>query len=194
MRTVYVDVDTQIDFLFPAGALYVPGAERIVAAIERLNRFAASRGDVVIATTDAHSENDPEFQTWPAHCVVGTTGQGKAQRTLLDKRIIVPNSPVDIQIGGAQQIVLQKQALDAFSNVNMGQLLGRLNADRYLVYGVVTEYCVKCAALGLLQTGKPVSVVTDAVETLNAADSQAFFDEFEKAGGLLTTVSEVCAQ
>jgi nicotinamidase-related amidase len=26
MKTVFVDVDTQIDFLFPAGALYVPGA------------------------------------------------------------------------------------------------------------------------------------------------------------------------
>ena len=26
---LYFDIDTQIDFLFPAGALYVPGAERL---------------------------------------------------------------------------------------------------------------------------------------------------------------------
>jgi len=26
MKTVYFDIDTQIDFLFPAGSLYVPGA------------------------------------------------------------------------------------------------------------------------------------------------------------------------
>ena len=41
MKTVFFDVDTQLDFLYPAGALYVPGAERIVPAIARLNRFAA---------------------------------------------------------------------------------------------------------------------------------------------------------
>jgi nicotinamidase/pyrazinamidase len=194
MSTVFVDVDTQIDFMFPAGALYVPGAEKIVPAIERLNRLAASRGDVVISTMDAHSEDDPEFKGWPPHCVAGTTGQAKAQCTLLDRRIVVPNAHVAVPIEGARQILLEKQALDAFSNVNIGELLGRLHADRYVVYGVVTEYCVKCAALGLLRTGKPVSVVTDGVETLNPVDSQAFFDEFQKRGGRLTTISEVCAQ
>ena len=42
MTTLFFDVDTQIDFLFPAGALYVPGAERIVPAIARLNQYAAA--------------------------------------------------------------------------------------------------------------------------------------------------------
>ncbi len=41
MKTVFFDVDTQIDFLYPAGALYVPGAETIVDRIAALNRFAA---------------------------------------------------------------------------------------------------------------------------------------------------------
>ena len=35
MKTVFFDIDTQLDFLYPAGALYVPGAERIVPAIAR---------------------------------------------------------------------------------------------------------------------------------------------------------------
>ena len=43
MKTAFFDVDTQIDFLYPAGALYVPGAERIVPAIAALNRYAPSR-------------------------------------------------------------------------------------------------------------------------------------------------------
>ncbi len=41
---VFFDIDSQIDFLYPAGALYVPGAERIVPAIAHLNRLAAQRG------------------------------------------------------------------------------------------------------------------------------------------------------
>ena len=30
MKTVFFDIDTQIDFVYPAGALYVPGAEHIL--------------------------------------------------------------------------------------------------------------------------------------------------------------------
>jgi nicotinamidase/pyrazinamidase len=194
MRTVFVDVDTQIDFMFPAGALYVPGAEKILPAIRHLNRFAASRGIPVLSDMDAHAEDDPEFRDWPPHCVVGTTGQLKAQDTLLEKRIVVPNTPMDVATAGVEQILMEKQTLDAFTNVNIGQVLGRLNGDEYVVYGVVTEYCVKCATMGLLGTGRPVSVVTDAVETLNAADARKFFEEFRGAGGRLTTVSEACAQ
>ena len=43
---------------------------------------------------DAHAENDPEFAIWPPHCVAGTHGQHKAEATLLEKRVVVPNRPV----------------------------------------------------------------------------------------------------
>ncbi len=58
MKTVFFDIDTQIDFVYPAGALYVPGAERILPIVGELNR----RAPVLISTMDAHSEDDPEFQ------------------------------------------------------------------------------------------------------------------------------------
>jgi nicotinamidase-related amidase len=62
MRTVFFDIDTQIDFLFPAGALYAPGAEKIIGTVATLNRYAAKHGIPVVSTMDAHSENDPEFR------------------------------------------------------------------------------------------------------------------------------------
>ena len=34
---LYFDIDTQIDFMFPAGALYVPGAEKLLPRIAQLN-------------------------------------------------------------------------------------------------------------------------------------------------------------
>jgi len=37
MSAVFFDVDTQLDFLYPAGALYVPGAESIVTRVAALN-------------------------------------------------------------------------------------------------------------------------------------------------------------
>src|ERR1700683_5504186 len=82
MKTVFFDVDTQIDFMYPAGALYVPGAENVVGEIAALKRFADSQGIPLVSTMDAHSEDDPEFRVWPPHCVVGTAGQLKPEATL----------------------------------------------------------------------------------------------------------------
>ena len=154
MKTVFVDVDTQIDFLFPAGALYVAGAERLLPAIARLNQFAAGQGLPLISTADAHSENDAEFKQWPPHCVAGTTGQTKPGETLLSNRITLGfgRGPMELAQIPAQ-IIVEKQFLDVFSNPNFPALLDRLQADSYVVYGVATDYCVRCAITGLLATG-----------------------------------------
>jgi nicotinamidase/pyrazinamidase len=165
MKTVFFDIDTQIDFMYPAGALYVPAAERILPLIGQLNRKAP----ILISTMDAHSENDPEFQIYPHHCVVGTVGQQKAAVTLIERR--------------DQQIFIEKQTLDCFSNPKLLPLLAELNADRYVVYGVVTEICVRLAVFGLLKTGKRVELVSDAVKALNEDAANKMISEFVAAGG-----------
>src|SRR5258708_4579910 len=194
MTTVFFDIDTQLDFLYPAGALYVPGAERIVTQVAALNRYAASHGIPLISTIDAHSENDPEFAQWPPHCVAGTAGQQKPAATLLEKRIVIPNASFDLDaVNGAQQIVLEKQSVDCVTCVNLPALLDRLAATRCVVYGVVTEICVKNAALGLLRTGRRVELVTAAVRSLSDSASAQFLADFTTSGGVLTTVADVTA-
>jgi nicotinamidase/pyrazinamidase len=193
MKPVFFDIDTQIDFLFPAGSLYVPGAERLIPALGHLNRYAAAHGIALVSSTCAHAEDDPEFRQWPAHCVAGTTGQLKPTETLLEKRAVVGIAPGEYPVEEAQQILFEKNQLDITTGPNFYPLLKRLEASHYIVYGVVTEYCVRFAALALLATGTPVSLVTDAVETLRAQDSQTTLSEFTSRGGRLTTVAEVCA-
>jgi nicotinamidase/pyrazinamidase len=187
---VFFDIDTQLDFLYPAGALYVPGAERIVHAIAHLNRFAAQRGIPVVSTADAHFEDDIEFKTWPHHCVAGTIGQRKAESTLLEKRVTIPNRECDIDIVGAQQIVVEKQTVDVFAAPNLSRVIERLGVDRDVVYGVVSVICVFYAARGLLKIGKAVTVVTDAIEGLKAEDSKRALDEIRAAGGALATAGQ----
>jgi nicotinamidase/pyrazinamidase len=191
MKTVFIDVDTQIDFMFPAGALYVPGAERILPAISALNRYAVENDIPLISTMDAHSENDPEFTTWPSHCVAGTVGQTKPAQTLFGTRITVPAKATQVEGLNAQQIVLEKVTTNCFDNPNLTAMLEALNADRFVVYGVVTEICVKFAALGLLHTGKKVEVVTDAVRHLNEANRDAMLSDLTAGGGITTTVAQL---
>jgi nicotinamidase/pyrazinamidase len=167
MKTVFFDVDTQLDFVSPGGALYVPGAELVIPIIAALNR----RAPVLVSTVDAHTEYDREFQQWKPHCVVGCLGQRKASETLV----------------GPHQIVFEKVTTDAFQNPRMEPLLRELAAERFVVYGVVTEICVRFAALGLLKTGARVELVTDAVRQLSDADMESFYAEFQARGGVLTT-------
>jgi nicotinamidase/pyrazinamidase len=192
MTTAFLDVDSQLDFLSPAGALYVPKAERIVPAIAQLNRYAAENAIPVISTTDAHAENDPEFAVWPPHCVAGTAGQHKAQATLLEKRVVIPNRECGLAIEGAWQMIVEKQTVDVFQAPNLARVIRRLGADRFVVYGVVTEICVLYAVRGLLALGKQVMVVTDAIETLRAEDSSRALDEMCDGGAALARVADIC--
>ncbi len=190
MKTVYFDIDTQIDFMLPAGALYAPRAESIVDAVARLNRHATAAGAPLVSTMDAHLENDPEFRRWPPHCVAGTVGQQKAGATLLDRRLVIPLVDAAERIDGVPQLLLEKRSTDCFTNPNIDGLLLAFNADRYVVYGVVTEVCVKFAVEGLLARGHRVELVTDAVKELNSAAADALLNEFAKRGVRMTTVGD----
>ncbi len=145
----------------------------------------------MISTTDAHFEDDVEFKIWPHHCVAGSIGQHKAESTLLENRVVIPNRECHFAIDGAQQIVVEKQTVDVFAALNLSRIVERLQADRYVVYGVVTEICVLYAARGLLQIGKPVTVVTDAIRSLKSEDSDRALAEIRAAGGTLSTVAQV---
>jgi nicotinamidase/pyrazinamidase len=191
MRTVFFDVDTQLDFLYPAGALYVPGAESIVPQVAELNRYAAEHGIPVVSTMDAHTENDPEFREWPPHCVAGTAGQQKPAATLLEPRMAIRSARTDFELKDARQILLEKQSVDCFTNANLPTLLDLLNVESCVVYGVVTEICVKNAGLGLLKSGRRVELVTDAVRSLDDAKCAQFYREFAAAGGKLITAQQL---
>jgi nicotinamidase/pyrazinamidase len=170
MKQVYFDIDTQIDFLFPAGSLYVPGAEKLIPTLAALNRKAP----VLISTMCEHAENDPEFAIYPAHCVAGTVGQ------LKPAALMVPH-----------QILFAKPELNAFANPRLESLLHTIEADAYVVYGVVTEICVQFVAEKLLTLGKPVIIVSDAIQPLDPTKADAFLQKFKADGGIVKPSAEL---
>ncbi len=193
---LFWDVDTQVDFMYPEGKLYVPGAEKIIDNARRLTDFAAQRAIPIIASTDAHLESDPEFRDYPPHCLAGTPGQKKVSGTVLANHYVVPNRKLDLprNLSSYAQIIIEKQAFDVFTNPNMGELLQRFGEDREIVlYGVVTEICVDRAVRGLIQRGYRIHLVRDAIQHLDAAKAQATLDEVRHNGGHLFTTDEVLA-
>ena len=189
----FFDIDTQLDFMVPGGALYGPGAERLMPVIATLNRYAADRKIPLISTTDAHPENAEEFRIWPPHCVEGTFGQRKPTATLLESHETLPyDSAFSIAIPPSQ-IIVEKNDLDMFSNPNVPALLSKLDVTDCIVYGIFIDYCVKCAVMGLLNAGKKVSLVTDASASISQEAGDLVIRDFVAGGGRLISSREAVA-
>jgi nicotinamidase/pyrazinamidase len=191
---IFWEVDVQRDFMLPGGNLYVPGAEKLLPNIRRLTD-AARQGRVFLVSHGCfHTANDPEFQTFPPHCVKGTEGAELVPEALTGKVARVPNdatAKVPEDLSQFQQILLEKQTLNIFESKHADELLQRLGKDpEFVVFGVVTEYCVSFAARGLLQRGRRVAVVQDAIETLKKEEGQATIAELARLGARLTTTDQ----
>jgi nicotinamidase/pyrazinamidase len=198
-RIIFWDVDTQRDFMLPGGKLYVPGAEKLIPNLDRLTDEA--RKDRVFLVSDAcvHTPDDPEFQQFPPHCVRGTPGAEIIPETVAQRFLVLPNrreAAVPPDLTPYQQVILEKQTLDVFDNPLTETVLERLkrftDADaEFVVFGVVTEYCVRCVAKGLLARGRRVALVGDAIKTLKAGDGEAALAEMKSLGARMVTTREV---
>ncbi len=192
------EVDTQADFMLPTGKLYVPGAERLLPNIRRLTE-AARQGRVFLVSHGCyHTKDDPEFKTFPPHCIKGTPGSAYVPEALTEKVVTIPNDPaatLPLDLSPYQQIHLEKQTLDIFQSRHAAELVKRLGDDaEFVVFGVVTEYCVRLAAKGLLERGHRVSVVKDAIETLKPEDGQRALAELQALGATFITTDQALAQ
>jgi len=195
---IFWEVDTQADFMLPDGKLYVPGAERLLPNIRRLTD-AARQGDVFLVSHGClHTVNDPEFAQFPPHCIEGTDGAKYVPEALADKVAVVPNqgsATLPNDLSQFQQILLQKQTLDIFESRHAESLVKRLpRTAEIAVFGVVTEYCVRLAAKGLMKRGRRVSIVRDAIETLNPEEGRKSLDELRSLGARLITTDEALAR
>src|SRR6201993_362955 len=194
---IFWEVDVQRDFVLPGGSLYVPGAEKLLPNIRRLTD-AARQGKVFLASHgDFHPPDDPEFKIFPPHCVKGTSGSELVPEAVTENIARVPNdhdAKLPDDLTRYQQILLEKQTLSIFESRHADDLVNKLGTQaEFVVFGVVTEYCVSFAVKGLLQRGRRVAVVTDAIATLKKEEGEKAIDEFARLGARLITTDQILA-
>ncbi len=198
---IFWDVDTQADFMLPGGKLYVPGAEKLIPNLARLTDAAQQGRVLILGDACVHSPDDPEFQQFPPHCVAGTPGAEIIPETRAHRVLVIHNragAVIPRDLSPYQQVILEKQTLDVFDNPNTEIVLDRIgrftDADAAIfVYGVVTEYCVRLAAKGLLERGRHVALVGDAIEALNPEEGAKTIEELKSLGARLITTDEALA-
>ncbi|SDC72314.1 bifunctional nicotinamidase/pyrazinamidase [Niabella drilacis] len=191
-----VIVDMQYDFL-PGGALPVPGGDRLIPVINRLQQDYA----LVVATQDWHPADHKSFASqhkgqnpfdvidwkggrqtlWPDHCVQGTPGA--ALHRDIDQRRIEAifrkgmNPEIDSYSGFFDNGHLRATGLGSY-------LEGR-GVDEVHVCGLAADFCVNFTALDALGLGLRAVIIESATLPINAAAYATVKRQFIERGGAL---------
>ncbi len=162
-KQVVVDVNTQRDFFLDSGKARVGNRRRVLSHIRRVIAFARARRVPVISISEVHPNNNGG----DGYCLDGSGGEQKLHYTLLSNRasFAADNNmdlPVDL-LRQYRQIILHKRCVDPFEEPRIERLLSEVRASEFVLIGACTEGAVEATALGLLQRGKRVVVVVDAI-------------------------------
>lgn len=184
MRRFVIIVDTQVDFMDPTGALYVPGAQNLITPI--VNDLAARTAHDtagLLFTFDTHQAqiyaHSAEALSFPPHCLRATSGW---------ENVIPPaRMPRDVPHYGLEKSVFdmwaepglvihdaagQRTDRDVFFNH-----LKNAGIETITVMGVAADYCVRDAIAGCVARGFHVTVprhltrgITRSIEDVIASD------------------------
>ena len=190
-EAIFVDIDTQYDFMSPKGKLYVKNAEKIIPNLKKLISYALKNKIPIIASVDTHKEDDPEFKQFPPHCVKGTYGHEKIPETKVPNYEIVENELKDIELEPEKEIIIEKKVFSLFDNVNTERILKKIARSKVVIFGVATEYCVRASAEGFLNIGFQVLIVKDAIKAISEEEGKKTLEELIKKGAKLVTTEEI---
>lgn len=205
-KVLFWDVDTQHDFMKADGKLYVPDAEQIIPNLKRLTDFAHGHGIRIVASADDHVpghrelSDRPDFkETFPLHCMRGSSGQKKIAETALRTPLVIEperQDPKTLQERirkHAGDILFHKHWFDVFTNENVLAALEVLDPDDVVLYGVAMDVCDKYAIEGLLEHRPHTRLfaVTDAMKAIDRDAAETLLKEWGDEGVRLVRTSEV---
>jgi len=180
MKILFMNVDSENDFIKKGGKLAIEGAEEILPAIAKMTDLSFGYGITTINTADEHRKGDPELSdtpdfvnTFPEHCMEDTDGAEFVDEAKLLYPIYVeydmPRADFDFDkklISQADEIIITKNEFDVSTNPYAEEVLKSINPDVVFVYGVALNVCVRFAVKFLVELGYTVYVVLDAVKEL----------------------------
>lgn len=168
MRALII-VDVQNDFC-EGGSLEVAGGAAVARGINDL--LAGPHGyDHVVATQDHHIDpgdhfsDDPDFvDSWPRHCVAGTTG-AEFQPDLDTSRI-------EAVFHKGEYAAAYSGFEGTADGVSLAGWLTERGVNEVDIVGIATDYCVRATAEDAARAGFTTRVLTDLTAGV-APDSTA---------------------
>lgn len=192
---VFVDVNTQNDFLHESAACPVLNRAALIPALRRTIAWARRNQVPVISSLDCHRRGELRSARLPQHCIDGTPGQQKIEFTLCGSFVQVEGDntlavPIDL-FRKHQQVIFRKRTVDFFLNPKADRFISQLPAAEYVVAGLGIEGSVKAIALGLIARDKRVTVVVDACGYFDRSEAELTVRLLAAKGATLITVDEL---
>jgi nicotinamidase/pyrazinamidase len=190
--TALVVVDVQNDFADPNGGLYVTGGEDVVPVVNSAIAAARSAGARVIYTADWHPPSTPHFAKdgglWPVHCVGDTWGAEFHPNLIVDGPVVRKGTGGE---DGYSGFSMKDPEGDEVTPTGLAGQLERWGITKVVVCGLATDYCVKATALDGLVGGFEVTLLEDAVRSvdLEPGDGERAIAAITAAGCRLGQVS-----
>jgi len=174
-------VDVQNDFC-PGGSLAVTDGDQVVEPLNWMIEEAKKNDWVIVATRDWHPEDTTvHFDTWPAHCVQGTTGAMFHNDLNSEDAVIFTKGadPEEDAYSGFQAKAI---------GLKLGEYLRARGVDTIYVGGLATDYCVKATVLDGIKEGFRVVILSNAIKAVNVNpdDGANAFLEMEDSGAVPT--------
>jgi nicotinamidase/pyrazinamidase len=178
MSRALVIVDVQNDFC-EGGSLAVAGGTAVARAISQ--HTAAGDYAHVVATRDhhvdpgAHFAAQPDFlDSWPAHCVVGTSGV--ELHGDLDRR------PIEAVFDKGEYAAAYSGFEGSFDGQGLADWLRARDVDAVDVVGIATDHCVRATALDAVAAGFSTRVLLHLTAGVAQASTDAALDQLRTAG------------
>jgi len=192
-KFILVDVNTQKDYLLANGNARIRNHRRVLANIRRILAWARMKHIPVISISDIYPDNNGFSEEH--FCIEGTEGQKKIHYTLLRNRLSLPadgfnNLPINI-MHQYRQVIFHKRGKDPFEEPIIERLLSEVQAGQFILIGADTEGAVKATALGLLQRGKKIAVVIDAVGSKQKKEAEMALRKMKAKGARLIETKKI---
>jgi nicotinamidase/pyrazinamidase len=178
MTRALVIVDVQNDFC-EGGSLAVAGGTAVARAITA--HLAEQPYEHVVATRDHHVDPgghfaaQPDFlETWPAHCVVGTSGV--ELHSDLDRR------PIEAVFDKGEYAAAYSGFEGTYDGQGLADWLRAHDVDAVDVVGIATDHCVRATALDAVGAGFPTRVLLHLTAGVSGATTDAALEQLRTAG------------
>ena len=178
MAKAVIVVDVQNDFC-EGGSLAVNGGTDVARAVTR--RLADRDYDHAVATRDHHIDpgqhfsETPDFvDSWPQHCVVGTSGV--ALHPALDTTYI------DAVFDKGEYAAAYSGFEGRYDGTPLADWLRERGVDTVEIVGIATDHCVRATALDAARLGFATTVRLDLTAGVAASTVATALDALAQAG------------
>ncbi|MBW6432343.1 nicotinamidase [Actinoplanes hulinensis] len=192
MSRALIIVDVQNDFC-EGGSLPVTGGAAVAKGISLVLDRAGDRWEHVVATKDYHvdpgahfSEHPDYVDTWPAHCVVGTTGSEFHPELVTDRIEAIFHK------GAHQAAYSGFEGKSEDGETLAGWLRGR-GVTEVEVVGIATDHCVRATALDAAAEGFTTTVLLELTAGVARGTTDAALEQFRAASIAMTGKPVVAA-